>query len=174
MFASVLTGRNFATTVTYMTDGVASVDATAGFTYEKLLEIRANFIDHEVGNDSGLAVAVGISGDEHTDLMSEIELTSGDFSRNYVIDGGIITKALGMSLVAFGAGVTDPILETVSSERISFALSQKGVMLGISQERIVEVKDYPTKVETKLINVIKEMGAVRTQGVRLQRVRLTP
>lgn len=174
LFATVYTGRNFGTSVSYTTDGVLSVDATAAFTYEKLLEIRANFIDNEVGNVGVTPIVIGISGDEHTDLMSEIELTSGDYSSQYVIDKGVITSALGMGFVAFGAGVTDPILETVAGERISFALGQNGVALGISLERKVEVKDNPLKVETAIINVIKEMGAVRTQGVRLQRIRLTP
>lgn len=174
LFSSVYTGRNFATTVTYTTDGVVSVDATTALTYEKLLEIKATFIDNEVGIEGGLSVALGISGDEHTDLMSEIELTSGDYTGQYAIEAGVIRKALGMDLVAFGAGVTDPILETVSSERISFALAKGGAVLGISQDRKVEVKDHPLKVETSIINVIKELGAVRTQGVRVIRVRLTP
>ncbi|MCK9432289.1 MAG: phage capsid protein [Candidatus Omnitrophica bacterium] len=176
LFATVYTGRNFATSVSYSSDGVTSVDATAGFTYEKLLEIRQNFIDAEVGNQGQVAIAIGISGDEHTDLMSEVELTSGDYTSQYVIAKGIITNAMGMDLVAFGAGsnITDPILETVSGERISFALSARGVALGISLERKVEVKDYPTKIETSIINVIKELGAVRTAGVRVQRLRLTP
>jgi hypothetical protein len=176
MFASVLTGRNFATTVTYTNDGVASVDATSGLVYEKLLEIRAGFIDAEVGNQGDVPIAIGISGDEHTDLMSEVELTSADYSTQYSIDKGLIKSALGMSLVAFGAGsnVVDPILETVSSERISFALAARGVALGISLERKVEVKDHPLKIETKIINVIKEIGAVRTRGIRVQRIRLTP
>lgn len=176
MFASVYTGRSFATTVSYTTDGVISIDATAAFTYEKLLEIKATFIDNEVGNDMGgsLPVAIGITGDEHTDLMSEVELTSGDYTGQYAIESGVIRKALGMDLIAFGANATDPILETVSSERISFAMTKNAVALGISLERKVEVYKHPLKVETYIINVIKEMGAVRTQGVRIQRVRLTP
>lgn len=174
LFATVLTGRNFGTSVSYTTDGVASVDATAGFTYEKLLEIKANFIDAEVGEAGQVPVSIGISGDEHTDLLSEIELTSGDYSSQYAIDKGTITSGLGMNFIPFGAGVTDPILETVAAERISFALAQGGVVFGTSLERKVEVKDNPLKIETAIINVIKEVGAVRTQGVRVQRVRLTP
>ena len=176
MFATVYTGRSFGTSVSYSSDGVTSVDVTSAFTYEKLLEIRANFIDAEVGNQGAVPIVIGISGDEHTDLMSEVELTSGDYTSQYVISKGIITNALGMDLIAFGAGssITDPILETVAAERISFALSQRGVALGISLERKVEVKDYPTKIETTIINVIKELGAVRTAGVRIQRLRLTP
>lgn len=174
LFATVYTGRAMGTSVSYTTDGVISVDATSAFTYEKLMEIRANFIDNEVGNGGLTPVVIGISGDEHTDLMSEIELTSGDYTSQYAIEKGTITQGLGMGLVAFGAGVTDPILETVSAERISFALAKDGVALGISLERKVEVKDNPLKVETAIINVIKELGAVRTQGVRVQRVRLTP
>jgi len=175
LFATVYTGRNFATSVTASSDGLVEVDASAGFTYEKLLEIRANFIDAEVGNQGQVPIAIGISGDEHTDLMSEVELTSGDYTSQYVIQKGIITQALGMDLLAFGAGanVTDPILE-VDTYRYSFALAKNGVALGVSLERKVEVKDHPTKIETKIINVIKELGAVRTQGVRVQKVKLTP
>lgn len=174
LFATVYTGRNFATSVTYTTDGVVSVDATGGMTYEILLAIRAGFMDEEVGNQGMTPIAIGITGDEHSDLMSEIELTSADYTTQYTIEKGTIKQALGMNLIAFGANVADPILETVSSERISFALAEKGVALGISLERKVEVKDHPLKVETSIINVIKELGAVRTQGVRVQRVRLTP
>ncbi len=177
LFATVYTGRKFGTSVTYTVDGVTSVDATSGLVYEKLLEIRANLIDAEVGNVPGqVGIALGISGDEHTDLMSEVELTSGDYTSQYVISKGIITNAMGFDLIPFGAGssITDPILETVGGERISFALTPRGVALGISKERTVEVKDYPTKIETDIINVIKEIGAVRTAGVRVQRIRLTP
>lgn len=175
LFASVYTGRNFGTTVSAATDGLITVDATAGFTYEKLLEIRANYIDAEVGNQGFIPIAIGISGDEHTDLMSEIELTSGDYTSQYVIAKGIITQAMGMDLIAFGAGssITDPILE-IDTYRYSFALAKGGVALGISLERKVEVKDYPTKIETSIINVIKELGAVRTAGVRVQKISLTP
>jgi hypothetical protein len=172
LFASVSTGRNFATTVTAASDGVIEVDATTAFTYEKLLEIKANFMDNEVGNDMAIPVAIGVTGDEHTDLMSEIELTSNDYTNQMAIEQGAIKQALGMSLVAFGANATDPILE-VSTYRYSFALAKGGVVLGISQDRKVEIKDYPSKVETTLINVIKELGAVRTQGVRVQKIKLT-
>lgn len=174
MFDTVYTGRNFATSIAYTSDGVTSIDATGAFTYEKLLEIRATFMDYEVGNSGMLPIVIGISGDEHTDLMSEVELTSGDYSKQYAIEKGVIKEALGMGLIPFGAGVTDPILETVSAERISFAMTPKAVALGISLDRKVEVKDNPLKVETKIINVIKELGAVRTQGVRILRIRLTP
>ena len=60
LFASVLTGRNFGTTVSAATEGQLTVDATAGFTYEKLLEIRANFIDSEVGNQGQTPIAIGV------------------------------------------------------------------------------------------------------------------
>jgi hypothetical protein len=105
LFSSVYTGRNFGTTVTYTNDGVTSQDATAGFTYEILLAIRAQFMDDEVGNQGMTPIAIGISGDEHTDLMSEIELTSTDYSAQYAIDNGTIKMALGMNLIPFGAGI---------------------------------------------------------------------
>jgi hypothetical protein len=52
-FANILTGRDFETTVTAANDGVLTVDATAGLTYEKLLEIGQNFIDNDVDYEMG-------------------------------------------------------------------------------------------------------------------------
>lgn len=92
MFADVKTGREFDTTVTFANDGGLTVDATSGWTYEKFLEIHQNFIDNEVGNDIPVKLVAGISGDEHTDLMSEAELISGDYSRQFVVDDGTIQK----------------------------------------------------------------------------------
>ena len=101
LFATVSTGRDFGTDVTFANDGGFTVDATAGFTYEKLLEIKQNFIDADVGNDLPETIVIGISGDEHTALMKETELTSGDFSRQFVIDKGEIIRAVGSEIIKF-------------------------------------------------------------------------
>ena len=65
-FADVLTGREFGTTVTAANDGVATVDASAGLTYEKLLEIKQNFMDNDVGVDQNESIYMTITGKEHT------------------------------------------------------------------------------------------------------------
>jgi len=52
MFADVLTGEDFDTTVTFAGEGGLTLDATSGLTYEKLLEGIGNFIDSDVDIDT--------------------------------------------------------------------------------------------------------------------------
>jgi hypothetical protein len=170
-FADIATGRDFATTVTYANDGGITVDATAGLTYEKLLEIKQNFIDNDIEDNE--RIAIGMTGIEHTRLMRENELTSGDFSRNFVVEKGRITQALGMDIVVFAANATLPIIPVASSQRQLIAMAQDGIALGISQEMTVKIQERNDLHETTQVVVELEIGAVRTEGKKVQRVTTT-
>lgn len=172
-FADVLTGRDFGTTVTAANDGVLTVDATAGLTYEKLLEIKQNFIDNDVGVDNSERLVIGHTGAEHTRLMRENELTSGDFSRNFVVDKGTITQALGMDLVSFAANAPSPIIPVASSQRQLIAMSDRAIALGISKEMSIKIQERNDFHETTQVIVEMEIGAVRTEGKLIQKVSVT-
>jgi len=173
LFANVLTGRDFGTSVTAATDGVATVTATAGLTYEKLLEINQNFIDKEVGNEVPVSKMFAISGDEHTALMKENELVSGDYSRQYVVDAGEMVKANGLNLVKFDGGITRPILTVAAGVRSCFAMAQNAMCVGMSKEMEIKIQERPDLHETTQVEIIFELGAVRTEGVLLQKVTTT-
>ena len=172
-FADVQTGRDFDTTVTAANDGVVTVDATAGLTYEKLLEIKQTFIDAEVGIDEGEKFFLTGTGDQHTDLMGEVELTSGDFSRQFAVDRGTITNALGMDLVYFGAGVTNPLFPSVSGVRNLIAAVDRAFCVGISKEMSIKIEERPDYIETHQVQAVMDIGAVRTEGVLVQKVQVT-
>jgi hypothetical protein len=171
-FADVLTGRDFETTVTAVNDGVLTVDATTGLTYEKLLEISQNFIDADV-DTLNEKLYLTITGDEHTDLMGEVELISGDYNRDFVVEKGRIQQALGMDLVIFAASVPAPIIPTVSSQRFLIAGSSRGICVGVSKEMSIKIEDRPDYIETHQVQVVMEIGAVRTEGALLQKVTVT-
>lgn len=173
MFASVKTGKDFGTTKTFAADGGITVNAQAGLTYEKLLEIHQNFIDNEVGNDGMEEFVLGITGDEHTQLMQEIELTSGDFVRDFAIEKGEITKAAGFNIVKFGASVSNPLINVASSVRDCFAFSTRGIVLGIAEDIKVRVDERPDLNYTKQVYAEITMGAVRTEGLLVQKVQTT-
>lgn len=175
MFASVSTGRDFSTTVTFAADGGLTVDATSGLVYEEFLEVIQNFMDSEVAIDGNRRVCMGITGDEHTDLMGESEITSGDYSRQYVVDRGVVKQAVGIELIPFGASVTNPILQVDTNPyRVSFAMVDGAMVFGSSRERTLEIKDHPDYVESYVVHVVMECGSVRTRGSRIQKVNLTP
>ena len=172
-FADVLTGRDFGTTVTATADGVVVVDATAGLTYEKLLEIRQNFYDRDVGTDDSEQIFLTIGGREHTNLLGEIELTSGDFGRQMPVDKGRIASALGMDLVLFASSVASPIIPASGGERQLLAASSRGIVLGVSKEMSIKIEPRNDLIETTQVQVLCEIGAVRSEGVLVQRVRVT-
>lgn len=171
--ADVQTGRDFGTTVTFAGDGGSTVDATAGFTYEKLLEIEENFTKRNVDMSR---TALLITNQEHTSLMRETELTSGDFTRMMPIDRGMMTMALGMDIVKFGSDPLedDPILSVVSTTRdcIAIAMTQErsGVCMGMSKDITVRIQERTDLIETTQVVVTMEVGAVRTEGVLVQKV----
>lgn len=173
-FADVLTGRDFSTTVTAAADGVLTIDATAGLTYEKLLAIDENFINNAVGFDpQNSRKFLTVTGGEHTDLMGEIELISGDYTRQFAVEKGQLTNALGYDILKFPANVPAPILTVSGAERFLIAATQKAFCVGVSKEMSINIINRPDYHEVTQVEVIMEIGAVRTEGALVQKVRVT-
>lgn len=174
LFADVQTGREFDTTVTFANDGGETVDATGGLTYVKLLEIGRRFMDNDVGNDLPEDIVMSITGDEHEALMQETELTSGDFTRQFVVEKGRIVMAAGIRLIPFAAGVANPIIDVSGGVRKNFAMSTRGACLGLSKNMTLKVQERNDLVETDQVQIIFQLGAVRTEGKLVQQVQATP
>jgi hypothetical protein len=173
MFATVYTGRDMDTAVSFSSDGGDTVNATAGLTYEKLLELRQSFMDDEVGNEMPVVIGMGISGDEHTALMKETELISGDYTRQYVVEGGEIQKAAGFNLIKFAGAITRPILTVSGGTRNCFAVAQGGMCVGMSKEMEISIDKRADLHETTQVAIVFELGAVRTEGVLVKKVTTT-
>jgi len=172
-FADVQTDRDFENTVTFANDGGLTVDATSGLTYEKLLEIQQNFINNSVGMDSNEKLFLAITGKENTALMGETELTSGDFVRELSVDKGRMVKAAGLDLIHFPANATNPVLDVASTVRSCIAASSRGICVGMSKDMSITVTERDDYIETTQVQVILEMGAVRTEGALIQKVTTT-
>ena len=171
--ASVSTGEDMDTTVTFASDGGQTVTATAGLTYEKLLEIIQNFIDADVGNDMIESFVFCITGDEHTALMKEIELTSGDYNRQMNVEKGAIQDAAGLRLIKFAANATNPVVNVSAGVRDCIAMSSRGLCYAMPKQFEIVVQDRSDLVQTKQVQVNWTLGAVRTEGVLVQKVTTT-
>jgi hypothetical protein len=113
------------------------------------------------------------TGEEHTDLMGETELTSGDFVRSFSVEKGRMTMAAGFELKAFAANDLSPIIPVVSSQRSLVAASKRGICVGISEELSIEVDKRPDKNNMIQVQASMFMGAVRTEGKLVQKVTVT-
>lgn len=174
MFAAVATGRRFATSLTFAQDGGQTVDATAGLTYAKLLEVSDNFKEREVGLDMPEDIIIGCTEQEEASMLNLTQLTSGDFVRDYAVEQGKMARALGMKIVLFGSGVANPQLPVATAVRDCFAMSTQGLIYGMSKQFSVDViENYPGYVESTYIKVLGEIGAVRADGDRLQKLQTT-
>jgi hypothetical protein len=172
--ATVYTGKDMTTALTAAQDGVITVDATAGATYEKLLEIGQNFMDYEIGTEIEESVCLMHTGEEHTDFMQETELTSGDFTRQFAIEKGKIVNAAGIDLIGFGGKVTNPILAvSAGNVRSCIALAEKGVQVGLAKDAEVYVDIRADLNRAKQVQAVLMLGAVRKEGVRVQEFQTT-
>ena len=173
MFAAVLTGRDFETSVSAATDGVVTVNATAGLTYEKCLEIRKSFTNNEVGTDVPENFVFGFTGDEEDQLMKEVELISGDFSSGFAVDKGTIDRVVGMKALVYGADVPNPLLAVASTTRDCFAMSTRALCYGMSKEFSIKIEPRPDYIDTKQVQIVGILGSVRTEGILIQKVQTT-
>lgn len=172
-FASVSTGRDFSTTVTAATDGVVTVDATAGLTYEKLIEIRRRFANNEVGNDMPERLMFLCSGDEEGAMMQETILINTLYTQQFVVDKGELTRAVGFDVIKYGASVTNPLIAAASGTRNCIAVTERGIAYGMSLGLTLKIQERSDLVETTQVQAIIQLGAVRTEGVLIQQVNTT-
>lgn len=172
--ATVYTGRQGTTAVTAASDGVKVVDAKAGLTYEKLLEIDETFQSVEIGTETEVKKVLFITEQEHTQLMKEGTLISGDFSRQYVVDNGKMRKALNFELVIYGSKVANPLLKVVSNVRSCIAMAFGAMKVGITQNWEIEEKDANNRWHSRQILASGIFGAVRMEGARMIEVQTTP
>jgi hypothetical protein len=173
MFATVQTGQTFQTPVTAVNDGVLTVDATAGLTLAKILEIKQNFIDGEVGNDLPINICVGISGDEHSTLLQIDQFISTRYTTQLELMKGVATSVANMELLKFGANVTNPVLAVNAGIRDCFALATDGLCVGMSRDWDITIKDRPDYVDTRQVQIVGVLGSVRTEGKLIQKLRTT-
>ena len=174
LHASVLTGKEFGTTTTFAADGGQTVDATAGLTFAKLLEIKDNFKEKEVGLELPEDILFGCTEQEESKMLNLTQLTSRDFTADYVVDKGKVARCMGMDVILFGSGVDNPQLPVSGGVRDNFAMSTKGLIYGLSKQFTVTViESHPNYVESTYIRVLGDIGAVRTDGLRVQKVQTT-
>jgi hypothetical protein len=169
-FADVKTGENFDTTVSFATDGGVTITATSGITYSTVLSIIASFQAYEVSNEANPRIVWAMTEEEMQDLMTISELISNTFITTANKSGDRLTSISGIDLVVFGSSVTNPALAVASNVRSTMVLAEGGLCLGVSKNISVEYDKLPKTLETYLLKVYYDYGAVRTEGVRVQKV----
>lgn len=176
-FADVFTGKDMTTQVTFANDGGETINATAGATYETLLEASTAFINDDVGTDMPEKKWFGITGDEDYDVKLETELMSGDFQRGWgatkVGEDGMLQVVNGFLVKHFAADAPVPILTVNSTTRDCIIAAERGICLGVSKELAIRISERPDLNYAKQVQAVMMMGAVRTEGARVKKYQTT-
>jgi hypothetical protein len=176
MFATINTGRNFSTPLSFASDGGLTVNATGGLTLAKLLAADQNFIDGEVGNDLPIRKCMGISGEENTTMEQIDQLINNRYrvaDAGSRLDEGLNRKQMVFDILPFGNNVTIPVLTVASGVRTCFVMATGGICVGMWRQWQVTLKDRPDLINTKQVQITGVIGAVRTEGKLVQQFTTT-
>jgi len=176
----VLVGRpdRAPTAKTAAQDGVITVDATSGLTAAKVEEVIENFINNDVDMDDIMNTTFLVTGKENTALMNEEKFINNDYISARPVETGVAKKASAFNVVLFAgssAGVgtkANPVLEENQTTRTCLALAPKSVAVMMKLARF-DVKDADAYVNSKYLTIDLWIGAMRTEGVRVQKVTTT-
>lgn len=164
----------YATPLTFANDGGITVDATAGLTYAKIAESKRKFVNASVDVDNNTFVLVG-TGDEMYALMNEDKFINQLYSKQNVIDNGMLVGAAGYVTVFFAADADIPVLSlNDSGKRKCAAFIKGGISLCVNKEVTITIKDRPDLEGVKQVSATLSMGAVRNKKGVVQLVTTTP
>lgn len=176
--ANAYTGRNGTVPISAATDGVVTLDATSGFTYDTLLQIQEQFESVELGlsggTDEGMQMYLIITEQEHAKLMREGTLISSDFTGQRPVETGRMRRALNFNLIVYGSATPFPMLSVTSNQRSCFAICTGAVKLGITQNWKTKVEPVNDRWDTVQVLASGTVGATRMEGARVIQVLTTP
>ena len=166
-----------ATTISAATDGVITVDASAGLTYEKVQEVTQNYINGDLQYSDFAGSTFCITGKENTALMGEPEFINNDYISSRPVEAGVQSKAGTYNIAMFAGSVTgvtalNPILPEGATYRSCVVLAPESIAMAMEIGR-VEVERNPNKVNSFDLTVDLWINAMRTEGVKVQIVKTT-
>jgi hypothetical protein len=169
---SVKTGKLFENTVTASADGVGTVTASSGLTYDKVLETIANFKSKDIDEK----IYFAITDKQWATLMSEVEAISSDYNKKMAAETGILPGILGAEFIVFGSNPTtgSSIIPVSGGVRACVAFAQSGVHLGVLSDIQVKQSDRPDlEGDTSQLVVSSTFAALRTEGAKVQLINVT-
>lgn len=166
------------TSISAATDGVLTIDATAGLAYSHIQKLTQNFINNNVDMSVALRSTLCLTGKENTSLMNEDKFINSRYISGNPVEAGVMGKAGAYPIVLFagsengGLQVVSPILPEGSTTRTCVALAPEAVAMAM-EVGYIGVDRSPNKVNSFDITIDYWIGAMRTEGVKVQLITTT-
>lgn len=172
--ADVRTGKSAAATtpVTFANDGGTTIDATGAFGLATLQTVKENFVNNAVATDVDTNIALTVDGTRIKNLLTDTQLTSFDYNTEKPLAKGTLGQAYGIRLLPYAKSSQDPLMVAAAGERNLIALAEEGVVfakgvISIRIEKRVDMFNTPTQIVAEMV-----VAALRTEGVRIQKIRV--
>jgi hypothetical protein len=179
--ATVYTGKGGTVAISAATDGVVTVNATAGTTYQKLREAKRTLASRGWNIQDGYPIHHLITEEELDSYEQELEMTSqlytGSTATKRDERTGQIISALGINMITFASNpeqvsIDPPIIDVSSTTRKCFMMVGKtnemgfpgAATLGMERELQWEIVKAPEKHDTWILKGQMNIGAVREHG----------
>lgn len=166
------------TILTAEEDGVLTVDAKQGLTAAKISQLIENSINNDIDMSDIARTTLLLTGSENTALMQEDKFINNNYISGHPIESGIQKNVSGYNIVLFAGSATgigtknNPILEENAGTRTCLALAPESVLLMMNLDRF-DVTESDRHVNSKVLTVDLWIGAMRPEGVRVQKILTT-
>ena len=161
------------TSISAATDGVLTIDATAGFVYTTVQKITQNFVNNDLEMDMALRSTICLTGKENTSLMGEDKFINTRYVSGQPVEEGVMKKAGAYPIVLFagsengGIQVQSPILPETTTQRTCVILAPESIAMAM-EIGDVGVEKSATKVNSYDITIDLWINGMRTEGVKVQ------
>ena len=164
----------YATPLTFANDGGQTIDATAGLTYALMVKSKRLYVNSDVDLDNNTFIFAG-TGDEMDALMNEDKFINSFYTKQTVVDNGMITQAAGYQTVFFAAGASKPVVAVNASTgyRECATFVKGGITLAVNKEVTITIKDRADLRNVQQVSAVLSMGAVRNRKGVVQKVTTT-
>lgn len=162
-------------------DGVLTIDETSGaIDFDTLNSLTENFINNEWTLEELRGAVFALTGKEHSTLMADTKVTSNDFVNGRPIDEGTVTRTGLYEFLPFAGSVTGgiqvatPVLPEITNGTVreNLVLAPGAILLAAEIDRL-DVERSAKFVNSNEITVDFWIGAMRTEGARVQKVTTT-
>lgn len=166
------------TSISAATDGVITIDGTAGMTYEIVQAVTQNFINSDLQYDQFQGAVINLTGKENAQLMGEIEfintlyIDSKPVGKGVMDNTGTYRTQFYAGSVSGGAQALNPILPEGTTTRQCVVLAPGAIAMAMELASLDVVKSA-TKVNSNEITIDFWINAMRTEGVKTQIITTT-
>ena len=161
------------TSTSASSDGVLTVDASAGITYGTIQELTENYINNDLQREDFAGSILCITGQENTQLMGITQFTNNDYIDAKPVANAEMRNAGIYGIVWFagsvngGISVDNPVLVEGATLRKCIALTPQSIAISL-QLASLRVEQSADKVNSKDLTIDMWINAMRLEGPRVQ------